>query len=69
MEALWVFALNLDTGPFDNLSPRAYIALMGIGFVVGTAGHVVRSKAMVAAGIVLIFLATVLLPLSSHVSG
>jgi hypothetical protein len=69
MEALAVFALNLDTGPFNDLSPRAYIALMGIGFVVGTAGHVVKSKAMVAAGIFMIFLATVLLPLSSHVSG
>ena len=69
MDALAVFALNLDTGPFDNLSPRAYIALMGIGFVVGTAGHIVKSKALVAAGILMIFLATVLLPLTAHVSG
>jgi hypothetical protein len=69
MEALVVFALNLDTGPFDELSPRAYIALMGLGFVVGTAGHVVKSKALVAAGILMIFLATVLLPLTAHVSG
>jgi hypothetical protein len=68
MDALLVFALNLDTGPFDQLSPRAYIALMGVGFVVGTAGHVVRSKVLVAAGILMIFLATVLLPLSAHVS-
>jgi hypothetical protein len=68
MNALLVFALNLDTGPFDQLSPRAYIALMGLGFIVGTAGHVVRSKALVAAGILMIFLATVLLPLSAHVS-
>jgi hypothetical protein len=68
MDALLVFALNLDTGPFDQLSPRAYIALMGLGFVVGTAGHVVRSKVLVAAGILMIFLATVLLPLSAHVS-
>jgi hypothetical protein len=69
MDALVVFALNLDTGPFDNLSPRTYIALMGLGFVVGTAGHIVKSKALVAAGILMIFLATVLLPLSAHVSG
>jgi hypothetical protein len=68
MDALAVFALNLDTGPFNELSPRAYIALMGIGFVVGTAGHVVRSKTMVAAGILMIFLATVLLPFTAHVS-
>jgi hypothetical protein len=69
MAGLLVFALNLDTGPFNDLSPRAYIALMGLGFVVGTAGHVVRSKTLVAAGILMIFLATVLLPLSAHVSG
>jgi hypothetical protein len=68
MEALFVFALNLDTGQFDELSPRAYIALMGIGFIVGTAGHVVKSKPIVAAGILMIFLATVLLPFSAHVS-
>jgi hypothetical protein len=68
MDALAVFALNLDTGPFNDLSPRAYIALMGLGFLVGTAGHVVRSKALVAAGILMIFLATVLLPLTAHVS-
>ncbi len=69
MDALVVFALNLDTGPFDQLSPRAYIALMGIGFMVGTAGHVVHSKVMIAAGLLMIFLATVLLPLTAHVSG
>ena len=68
MGALVVFALNLDTGPFDELSPRAYIALMGIGFLVGTAGHIVRSKALIAAGVTMIFLATVLLPLTAHVS-
>jgi len=63
-----VFALNLDTGPFDELSPRAYIALMGIGFLVGISGHVVKSKALVATGIFMIFLATFLLPLTAHVS-
>jgi hypothetical protein len=68
MDAFVVFALNLDTGRFDDLSPRAYIALMGLGFLVGTAGHIVKSKALVAAGILMIFLATVLLPLTAHVS-
>jgi hypothetical protein len=69
MHALAVFAVNLDTRSFDNLSPRAYIALMAIGFLVGTAGHIVHSKVMVAAGLIMIFLATVLLPLTAHVSG
>jgi hypothetical protein len=69
MDALIQFAVDLDTSQFDDLSPRAYIVLMGIGFLTGTAGHIVRSKVMVAAGILMIFLATVLLPLSSHISG
>jgi hypothetical protein len=69
MDALALLAINLDTAPFDDLSPRGYIALMGLGFLVGTAGHVVRSKVMIAAGVLMIFLATVLLPLTAHVSG
>jgi hypothetical protein len=69
MAALAVLALNLDTGPFNDLSPRAYIALLGIGFIVGTAGHIVHSKVLIAAGVLMIFLATVLLPLTAHVSG
>jgi hypothetical protein len=62
---LVVLALSLDTSPYD-VSPRAYIALMGIGFIVGTAGHVIKSKPVVAAGVLMIFLATVLLPLAAH---
>jgi hypothetical protein len=69
MDALAVLALNLDTGPFNDLSPRAYIALMGLGFIVGVSGHVVHSKLLIAAGLLMIFLATVLLPLTAHVSG
>jgi hypothetical protein len=68
MPLLAVLAVNLDTSAFNDLSPRGYIVLMGLGFLVGTAGHIVRSKVMVAAGIVMIFLATILLPLSAHVS-
>ena len=69
MDALVVFAVNLDTSQFDDLSPRAYIALMGLGFLVGTAGHIVRSKVMIIAGLLMIFFATILLPLTAHVSG
>ena len=69
MAVLALLALNIDTSGFDDLSPTAYIALMGIGFLVGTAGHIVKSKTMVAAGVTMIFLATVLLPLASHGSG
>ena len=44
-------------------SPVPFIVLMGIGFVVGVAGHVYGSRALIATGIGLIFIATLLLPL------
>lgn len=47
-------------------SPLPFIALMGLGFVVGAAGHVYKSKAAVATGIGMIFLATLLLPLGLY---
>ena len=66
MEALVTAAL--DVGRFSDVSPGTYIVLMGMGFLVGTAGHVVKSKTVVAVGITLIFLATILLPLSYQLS-
>ena len=44
-------------------SPGPFIALMALGFLVGTLGHVYRSRTAVAVGIALIFMATLLLPL------
>ena len=49
-------------------SPLPFIVLMGLGFVVGVAGHVYGSKTAVATGIGMIFLATVLLPLGLYLS-
>jgi hypothetical protein len=46
-----------------ELDPAPLIALMALGFAVGAAGHVVRSKALILVGIGLIFLATFVLPL------
>ena len=44
-------------------SEGPFIALILLGFVVGTAGHIYKSKTTVAIGIGMIFLATVVLPL------
>jgi len=41
--------------------------MMLVGFVIGVVGHVTRSRALVALGIGLIFLATFLLPLAANV--
>lgn len=45
-----------------TISP--YLVLMLVGFFVGTAGHLYRSKLLVGIGIAMIFLATLLLPLA-----
>lgn len=49
-------------------SPMPYIVLMGFGFLVGIAGHIYRSRIAVAAGIGLVFAATLLLPLAVYVT-
>ena len=45
-----------------SISP--YLILMLAGFVVGTLGHLYKSKVVVATGIIMIFMATLLLPLA-----
>ncbi len=49
-------------------SPLPFIALMGLGFLVGIGGHVYRSNVAVATGIGMMFLATLLLPLALYLS-
>ena len=47
-------------------SPVPFVVLMALGFVVGVTGHVYRSRALIATGIGLIFVATLLLPLAVY---
>jgi len=47
-------------------SPAPFIALMALGFAVGVAGHVYKSPPVVATGIGLILIATLLLPLAIY---
>jgi hypothetical protein len=47
-------------------SPVPFIVLMALGFVIGVTGHVYRSRALIATGIGLIFIATLLLPLALY---
>jgi hypothetical protein len=46
----------------DSIEP--YLALMGGGFLVAIAGHLSRSRWLVAVGIIMIVLATLLFPLA-----
>ena len=50
-----------SSGDF-RVSPSAFVVLLGVGFLVGTLGHIVKSRALVAIGVTLIFGSTVLLP-------
>lgn len=47
-------------------SPAPFIALMALGFLIGVGGHVIRSRPLIATGIGLILIATVLLPLAIY---
>jgi hypothetical protein len=52
--------------PFE-LDPVPLIVLMGLGFLVGVAGHLTKTKSLVVIGIGLIFIATFVLPLVTNV--
>ncbi len=49
-------------------SPTPYITLMLAGFVVGILGHLTRARWLIAAGVILIFLGALLLPLLANVT-
>ena len=59
--------LDPERGPEPSgdfrVEPEAFVALLLVGFAVGILGHIFKAKTMVAAGILMIFLATVGLPL------
>jgi hypothetical protein len=55
------------TGGF-RVSPTIFIVMFGLGFLLSTIGHVYRSRVLVAAGIMLIFLSTVLIPIALQAS-
>ena len=49
--------------PKFRTDPEPYLILFGVGFLVAVFGHIFKVKAMIAAGILMVFLATVVLPL------
>jgi hypothetical protein len=56
-----------QSGGFE-VSPSFFIALFGIGFLVAVLGHIARSRTLVAAGVLMIFLATVVIPIGLHLA-
>jgi hypothetical protein len=61
-------AFFYEPSPGFGANPVPFVVMMGAGFVIAVAGHVVRARSLVALGIGLIFLATFLLPLLINVS-
>jgi hypothetical protein len=58
---------SLSAGALLPESIGPYIALMGIGFAVAILGHLSRSRWLVAIGVIMIFLATLLFPLALQI--
>ena len=56
-----------QSGDF-RVSPTFFIVLLGLGFLIGTIGHIVRSRTLQAAGIVLVLASTFILPIAYSVS-
>ena len=59
--------LDQSKGPSESgdfsVDPSAFVILMLVGFLVGAGGHLFKSKTMIVAGVLMIFLATVGLPI------
>jgi hypothetical protein len=54
-------------GDFE-VSPSFLIMLLALGFLIGIVGHIVKSRTLVAAGVILVFAATVFIPIALSVS-
>jgi hypothetical protein len=58
--------LDPGSGPDQSgdfrVSPSFFVVVLLLGFVIGTFGHIVKSRTLVALGIGLVFSATVALP-------
>jgi hypothetical protein len=60
-----MLAVVLGVPPLADFQPSLapFVVLLAIGFAIGIFGHITKSRTVVAIGIALIFLGTVVLPL------
>lgn len=49
-----------------RVSPTVFVVMLVAGFLIGSFGHLIKSRTLVAIGVLLIFLATVLVPITIH---
>jgi hypothetical protein len=57
-----------EQGGDFQVSPTFFIAVFAVGFLIAALGHLVRSRALMAAGVVLVMAATLLLPVAYTLS-
>jgi hypothetical protein len=64
--------LNPDDGPDPSgefrVSPTFLVVLLLLGFLIGTVGHIIKSRTLQIAGVLLIFAATIFLPIAYSIS-
>jgi hypothetical protein len=51
-----------------EVTSSTLLVLLGVGFLVATAGHIVRSRPLIAFGLALVFGATVLFPVLNELT-
>jgi Flp pilus assembly protein TadB len=56
-----------QSGDFE-VSPSFFIVLFALGFAIGAIGHILKSRTLVAAGVILVFAATVFIPIALSLS-
>jgi hypothetical protein len=60
--------VNPDNGPSQTgdfkVSPVFFIVMFAVGFLIGIVGHLAKSRLLVGFGVLLVFLATVLIPIA-----
>ena len=54
-------------GDFE-VSPSFFVMLLALGFGIGTVGHILKSRTLVTIGVILVFAATVFIPIAISVS-
>ena len=54
---------DINPDPRFGTDPKPYLILFGVGFLTAVFGHIFKVKFMIALGILLVFLATVVLPI------
>jgi hypothetical protein len=64
--------LTPDDGPEPSgefrVSPTFLVVLLLLGFVIGTLGHIIKSRTLQISGVLLIFAATIFLPVAYSIS-